>query len=334
MIKLCLSVAMTAILLANPFVAEAKRTFIMGLGDPLEGEMGAFGLRFQQIVKDRSNGELMIDLFPSGQLGDESEMIQNVAANSLDMAVVGVGNAVPFVEKLGVVTLPYIFPNMEAVVKGTTGQAQEILNSYTTKEASFRILGWVYNDYRHISNSKRPIKTIADVKGMKFRVPQNTVFIESYKSWGANPVAISWSETFTALQQGVVDGQCMGIITFQAVKFNEANQKYISYTHYTYHLQPLLISEELYQSLDDNEREILVEAALDAQLYTLAFGYENVARVKAELEAQGVQFDVIEDEDKWAEASKKTVWPEMMGFLGGKDTVNNYLKAAGLPEYK
>ena len=82
------------------------------------------------------------------------------------------------------------------------------------------------------SFSKHPITKIADVADLKFRVPQSAVLLESYRSWGANPVPISWAETFTALQQGVVDGQCYGYITFQAAKFNEV-QKYISEVHYT-----------------------------------------------------------------------------------------------------
>lgn len=329
MLKLSASLLATAMIFLAPMSAEAARTFQVGLGDPLEGEMGAFALRFKDIVEERSKGEIKIDLFPSSQLGDETEMLQNVAAGNLDMTVIGIGNAVPFVNKLGVMTLPYLFENMETVVKGTTGEAMEIINSYATKEGNFRIIGWVYNDYRYISNSKKPITKIEDIKDMKFRVPMNTVFIESYKSWGANPVPISWAETFTSLQQGVVDGQCIGYISFLAVKFNEANQKYISKVHYTYHLQPLIIGEDLFASLDPKTRELLLDAAKDAQTYSLMFEYENGQKAQDDLKAMGIEISELTDEPKWIQAAQEKVWPSMLDFVGGKDLVNNYLKAIG-----
>ena len=113
---------------------------------------------------------------------------------------------------------PYLFANIDEVVAGTNGAPAELLNKYATK-AGFRILTWTYTDFRYISNSKRPITKMADMQGLKFRVPQSAVLIAAYKAFGGSPTPISWAETFTALQQGVVDGQCYGYIGFKAMKF-------------------------------------------------------------------------------------------------------------------
>ena len=95
---------------------------------------------------------------------------------------------------------------MYDVVRATTGPAHDLLNGYAIREGGFRILGWTYTDYRYISNSRKPIKNLNDIKGLKFRVPQSAILLACYKAWGANPVPISWAETFTALQQGLVTG--------------------------------------------------------------------------------------------------------------------------------
>ena len=199
MLKSLLAAVVTLALLTCPFPARAYEKTILkvGMGDPIDSEMGAIGTRFKEVVEARSEGKVEVQLFPSGQLGDETEMIQNVRAGNLDIAVVGIANTVPFVKKLGILTMPYLFDDMYDVVRATTGPAHDLLNGYAIREGGFRILGWTYTDYRYISNSRKPIKNLNDIKGLKFRVPQSAILLACYKAWGANPVPISWAETFT-----------------------------------------------------------------------------------------------------------------------------------------
>ena len=319
-------VAMMAVSTAS--YAQAKTILRVGMGDPIDSEMGAIATRFKEIVEGRTNGDVEVQIFPSGQLGDETEMIQNVRRGNLDIAVVGIANTVPFVKKLGILTLPYLFENMYDVVRGATGPAHDMLNEFAVKEGGFRILGWTYTDYRYLSNSKRPIKKLADIKDMKFRVPQSAVILETYRSWGANPVPISWSETFTALQQGVVDGQCYGYITFQAAKFNEV-QKYITEVHYTYQLQPMMVSERIFKKMTPEMQALIVDAGQDAQEYCLAFQLVDAGRAKAELIASGIQIDTLEDEAEWKRLAIETVWPKMTDFVGGQALLDKYLGFIG-----
>ncbi len=320
-----LSVAM---LTASAVSADAKTILRLGQGDPLDSEMGAVSSRFKEIIEARSKGKIEVQIFPSGQLGSEVEMLQNVRSGNLDFAIVGIANTVPFVNKMGVMTLPYLYEDIYDVVRGTTGPAHELINSYARKEGGFEVLAWTYTDYRYISNSKRPIKKLADIKGLKFRVPQSAVLLETYRSWGANPVPISWPETFTALQQGVVDGQCFGYITFLAFKFNEV-QKYITEVHYTYQVQPLVASMRAMKRMSKEDQTMVVQAGREAQEYCLAFVLTESNIAKQKLIKSGIKIDTLQDEAKWKDVAVKKVWPQMIDFLGGQKAVDEYLKAMG-----
>lgn len=308
-------------------------TLNVAAGDPEDSEMGVVGSTFKKFIEEKTNGEVKVEVFYNASLGDETECLRNVQKGTLPIAIAGIANIVPFQSKLGILTLPYLFSNLDEVVTGTNGIPAEILNKYAI-EAGFRVLTWTYTDFRYISNSKRPIETIEDMKGLKFRVPQSAVLIAAYKAFGGSPTPISWAETFTALQQGVVDGQCYGYIGFRANKFIEANQKYLSEVHYTYQLQPMIMSERVFRTLDPKLQELIIEGGKIAQQAVLDYQIKEAQAAKDEIIAQGVVVSQLKDEEKWKQAAFEKVWPEMMGFVGGRDAVNTYLKACGKPELK
>ncbi|WP_165078516.1 MULTISPECIES: TRAP transporter substrate-binding protein [unclassified Desulfovibrio] len=324
--KLC--VLTLAFLFALTVSAQAAVNYKVAVGDPEDSEQGVAALAFKAYVEKETKGEVQIDLFFAGALGDESEAFRNVQKGTLPFAVGGIANLVPFEKKLGLLTLPYLFENLDEVVKGTNGKPAELLNSYATK-AGFRILCWTYTDFRYISNSKHPIKKLDDIKDLKFRVPQSAVLIAAYKAFGGSPTPISWAETFTALQQGVVDGQCYGYIGFKAMKFNEANQKYLTEVHYTYQLQPLVMSERVYKKTKPELQKIFVDGGMFAQEAVLKYQKEYAQAAKDALIAGGLVVDMLEDEEAWKKAAYDKVWPEMADFVGGKDAINEYLKAMG-----
>jgi tripartite ATP-independent transporter DctP family solute receptor len=305
----------------------------MALGDPKDSEMGVVGETFKKYVEEKSGGAIEVQTFYSGALGDETETIHNVRRGTLDLTCVGIANTVPFVKELGMLTLPYMFSNLDEVVAATNGESAKILADYALK-GGFRPLTWTYTDFRYISNAKRPITKMADIQGLKFRVPQSAVLLASYKSWGASPVPISWSETFTALQQGVVDGQCYGYIGFRAMKFNEANQKYVTEIHYTYQLQPLIMSERVYKKMTPEQQQLMVEAGKAAQDAVLKYQVDESSKAKEDLVKIGLVVSQLENEEDWKKAAVEKVWPEMADFVGGKDAINTFLKSFGKPEWK
>ena len=322
-----------ALILALTPAVHAAQVLKMALGDPEDSEMGVVGNTFKKYVEEKSNGKLEVQLFFSGALGDETETIHNVRAGTLEMSCAGIANMVPFVKKLGVLTLPFLFENLDDVVKATNGPAHELLNSYAVKEGGFRMLTWTYTDFRYISNAKHPITKMSDMRGLKFRVPQSAVLVSAYKAFGGSPVPISWAETFTALQQGVVDGQCYGYIGFRANKFQEANQKYITEVHYTYQLQPLIISERVYRKLSSELQKIVVDAGKAAQDAVLAYQIAEADRAKQDILKSGVVITALEDEDVWKTTARSQVWPKMAEFVGGKDAINDFLTSFGKPAW-
>ena len=311
--KKMLPLVLAALLLWTvPASAAPETTLKVAVGDPEDSEMGVVGHAFKKYVEEKTGGKVEVQCFYGGSLGDESEAFRNVQKGTLPLAMGGIANL---------------------VVAGTNGAPAELLNKYATK-AGFRILTWTYTDFRYISNSKRPITKMADMQGLKFRVPQSAVLIAAYKAFGGSPTPISWAETFTALQQGVVDGQCYGYIGFKAMKFNEANQKYLTEVHYTYQLQPLVISERVFKKMTPEMQKVIVDAGKYAQDAVLKFQLENAEAAKKELIAGGLVVSQLEDEDLWKKAAIEKVWPEMADFVGGKDAINEYLKACGKDAWK
>lgn len=312
--------------------ANAAETYRVAVGDPENSEQGVAAKAFKEYVEKNSNGNVQIQLFFNGSLGDESECLRNVQKGAMPFAVAGIANMTPFQKKLGILSLPYLFDNVDEVVAGTTGAAAELLNSYAI-EKGFRVLTWTYTDFRYISNSKHPIKNINDIKDLKFRVPQSPVLIAAYKAFGGSPTPISWAETFTALQQGVVDGQCYGYIGFEAMKFLEAHQKYLTEVHYTYQLQPLVMSERVYKKMKPDMQKLMVDAGKYAQETVLNYVKTDGDKAKANLIKAGLVVDVLEDEPVWKQAAFEKVWPDMADEVGGKAAINEYLKACGKPAW-
>ncbi len=322
-------------LLSTPAAAAAPQmTLKIAMGDPESSEMGVVGNAFKDYVERATNGTVRVACIYGGTPGDdESERFRNVQKGKLDMALGGVANIVPLEKKLGILTLPYLFANLNEVVAGTNGAPAELLNSYAG-QAGFRVLAWTYAGFRFLSNDKHPVTHLGDIKGLKIRVPQSAVLVSTYKAFGAVPSLIPWSMTFNALQSGDVDGQCYGYIGFRAMKFHEANQKFISEVHYTYNLQPLVIGTRVFEKLTPELQQILIDAGRYAQEKSLTFQIEQTEAAKRELLASGIKISQLEDEDAWKNIAVEKVWPEMAEFVGGRDAINDYLKACGKPAWK
>ena len=334
--KTLFSLMLSALFLwaASPASAAPATKLTIAMGDPESSEMGIVGNAFKKYVEEKTDGAIEVQCIYGASLGDdEGERFRRVQKGTLDMALGGVANLVPLEKKLGLLTLPYLFVNLNDVIAGTNGAPADLLNIYAS-EAGLRVLTWTYTGFRYISNSQHPIKNLTDMKGLKMRVPQSAVMIATYKAFGAIPSLIPWTSTFQALQSGEVDGQCYGYIGFQAMKFNEANQKYLTEVHYTYQLQPLVISERVYRKMTPEMQKLVVEAGHYAQEAVLKFQKEESDAAKKALIAGGLQVSQLEDEDMWKKAAMEKVWPEMAEFVGGKEAINAYLKACGKPAWQ
>jgi len=245
------------LIFTSSLMAQAKE-WKMALGDAAGGTQWEVGTQFAKLLKKHSKGEVTVALFPNGQLGSEQETVQNCRLGTLDLSVIAINNVTPFSPKVGILTLPYMILSLEEAVTLTQGPLGQKLTEDTIKAAGVRILGWAYSGFRVLTNSKRPVKTVKDLKGLVIRVPKNAIMIDTYKSWGINPTPMAWDETFTALQQKVVDGQDNPYITNYVMKFYEV-QKYVTNIRYLFSLEPLIISEALFQKQRSYCQELCME---------------------------------------------------------------------------
>jgi tripartite ATP-independent transporter DctP family solute receptor len=324
----CLTIFLAfGLVVTTTYQAQAKTEWKMALGDASGGTQWALGERFAKLVSAYTKGEITLALFPNGQLGSEQETVQNCRLGTLDFSVAAINNITPFSPTVGLFTLPYLIQSVDEAVTLTQGPIGEELVQNTIKSAGVRILGWSYSGFRRLSNSKRPVTQPADLKGLTIRVPKNAIMIDSYKAWGVSPTPMAWDEVFTALQQKVLDGQDTPLITQYVMKFYEV-QKYITKIRYVFLLEPLVISEQLFQRQSPEIQQILLRAGKEAQEFCRQFLILFEDSIENELKAKGLEImDPADGEKEWIEKATQTVWPKFYKSIGGKEKVEAALKA-------
>jgi len=311
-----------------PMSASAEKTLKIGLGDPIDSDQGVLALRFKEIIEKTSGGNYKVDIFPAGQLGDEQKMVKDSRRGSIDGAVVAVNNITPFAKSVGILTLPYLMQNFDDAVNATTGALGEKWRETLIKEAGVHVLGWAYSNFRVLTNSKKPVTTLADLKGLKIRVPKNAIMIATWKALGAEPIPMAWPETFTAMQQKVVDGQDNPHIVNLTMKFYEV-QDYTSECHYLFSLQPLVVGEKFFQALSAKDQAMFIRAGIEAQQASLLFNVTKSEAAKQNMIDKGVEYFEITDEDQWSKIAMDAVWPQFYDTVGGKAEVDKVVKALG-----
>lgn len=321
------ALAVTA-LLALP--AQATE-FKIAVGDGACGTQEALGLAFVKALEEKTGGAHTAKLFLNGQLGDEQDTVNNAAMGTLDFSILAINNITPFSPSVGTLTLPYVILSLEDAEKITQGPIGQQLIDKTVEDSGVRIVGWAYSGFRVLTNSKKPVTTVADLQGLVVRVPKNEIMIETYKAWGINPTPMAWSETFAALQQKVVDGQDNPYMTIYAMKFDEV-QKYVTNIRYIFSIEPLIVSEQLFQSLSPEEQQQVLDAGKEATSASAAFLRAEEAKIKDELTKRGMEIsDPADGEKEFIDRATSQVWPKFMDQIGGKEELNKVLAELGRP---
>lgn len=319
--------AAASLVLAAP--AALADTFKMAIGDAAGGTQWELGTSFAKAFSEKTGGKHKVDLFPNGQLGDEQDTVNNASMGLLDFSILAINNVTPFSPSVGVLTLPYVIQSAEDAKKLTQGEIGKELTENTIRDAGVRIVGWAYSGFRVLTNSKRPVQSLDDLKGLVIRVPKNEIMIATYQAWGINPTPMSWAETFTALQQRVVDGQDNPYITVAAMKFNEV-QKYVTNIRYIFSLEPLIVSEQVFQAQKPDVQKAILEAGREASEHSYKYLLETEQKIRAELTAKGMEIsDPANGEKEWIEKATTTVWPKFYKSIGGKDKLDAALKSLG-----
>ncbi|MDS9469057.1 TRAP transporter substrate-binding protein [Paracoccus sp. MBLB3053] len=318
--------AATVLALSLPAHAAEYR---IAVGDGAGGTQEALGKAFVAALEEKSGGNMTGKLFLNGQLGDEQDTVTAAATGTLDFSILAINNITPFSPSVGTMTLPYVILSLEDAEKLTQGDIGQQMIDQTIEDAGVRIIGWAYSGFRVLTNSKKPVSTVADLKDLVVRVPKNEIMIETYKSWGINPTPMAWGETFAALQQKVVDGQDNPYMTIYAMKFDEV-QKHITNLRYIFSIEPLIVSESLFQSLSPEEQQQVLDAGKEATAFSAEFLRGEEAKIRDELVARGMDItEPAEGEKEFIELATNAVWPKFYDQIGGKDVLNNVLTSLG-----
>jgi tripartite ATP-independent transporter DctP family solute receptor len=315
-----------ALALAVPAAATEYR---VAVGDGAGGTQEALGLAFIAALEEQSGGEMTGKLFLNGQLGDEQDTVTAAATGTLDFSILAINNITPFSPSVGTLTLPYVILSQDDAEAITQGEVGQQMIDQTIEDAGVRIIGWGYSGFRVLTNSKKPVSTVEDLQGLVVRVPKNEIMIETYKSWGINPTPMAWGETFAALQQKVVDGQDNPYMTNYAMKFDEV-QKYITDLHYIFSIEPLIVSEALFESMSEEEQQQVLAAGKAATQASAEFLRTEEAKIREELVNRGMEItQPANDEQEFIELATSAVWPKFYDQIGGKEVLDNVLTSLG-----
>ena len=286
-----LSLVLMLGLIFTPALAVAASTVIkfahVDPEDVFHSKKGAAARAFKDIVEAETAGEITVNLFPAGQLGGEREIIESTKLGTIQMCMVSGAIAGQFKPAM-VLDIPYLFssaPVAWAVLDGSFGKE---LSEAILKTTGMRNLAYGETGFRNFTNSKRTIKSPADMAGLKFRVMETPLYITMVKSLGASPTPIAWPEVYTSLQQGVVDGQENPVGVIYNNKFYEV-RKYLILHGHAYGADFMLINDTFFSKLSAEHQKILKTAAIVAGNCGRSIQQLNSAMGVSELKKEGME---------------------------------------------
>jgi len=272
--------------------APEKGPIVLKLGHGIQDSHPAHlaALQFAKEVKEKSDGQIEVQIYPNRQLGEEREMVEGLQLGTVDFVITSTGPLVSFVPEIGVVDLPFLFTSSAHAYKVLDGDiGQGILAKFDSK--GIIGLSFMENGWRSISSNKK-IETPADLKGLKIRTMENQVHMAAFKALGASPVPMVWGEVYTSLQQGVIDGQENPPVILATNALWEV-QKYYALTKHFYTPQMFLMSKSSAAKLSSTQMAIIKEAAKNATDFDRAKMAELDAQYIATLKSNGMDvYDV------------------------------------------
>lgn len=278
-----------------PGLAAKPVTLRLGHSEPTTNPRHATSLFFAKRVEELTKGEVKVEVFPGGALGSHQACQQQVSTGVLDFYITTAGLVSVFdptrIQEL--IELPYLFD--------TYSQAYAFMDTpYVTKfyeplkAKGIRYLSTWDNGFRHMTNNSRAILTPQDMKGLKIRVQQSEMAIEILQALGASAVPMSYAELYTAMQQGVVDGQENPFANIYASKFYEV-QKYMSVTKHQYSTLPIIISEMTWQRLTADQQKAIQKAASEGAPFYRKLIVANENKERAAMEKAGMKINDVPD---------------------------------------
>lgn len=242
-----------------------EQTFRWTTQNPATHPIAQGGQKFADLVAQKSGGKMQVKLFPGGVLGGDVQVLSAVQGGTIDMTSMNSGILQGQVKEFAIVDFPFLFNDAkeaDAVMDGPIGK----LLADKLPEKGLVSLAYYDLGFRNVTNSRRPIKTADDIAGLKIRVIQSPIYIDTFTALGANAVPMPFPEVYTALEQKTIDGQENPYTVIEANKLNEV-QKNLAATRHIYNPQSFLVSKKTWDRLNKEEQDIVMAAAKESALY-------------------------------------------------------------------
>jgi TRAP-type transport system periplasmic protein len=318
---LALSAGTALLPLAAP--AQAPTTLNMNISVAQNSHYGVAVEAFAREVETRTGGRYRVQNFYSGALGAERESVEGVQLGTIDLTLTSTGPIPNFVPEVAILDIPFLFRDYaqaRAVLDGPIGQ--DMLKRFPPK--GIVALAWAENGFRHMTNSKRPVNVPEDLKGLKMRTMENPIHIQAYKQFGILPTPMAFTEVYTALQQGTVDGQENPLSVITSAKLDQV-QKNLTLTGHVYSPSLILMNKAQWDKLSDADKQAFLDAAKEAVKANRARVDNDEKMAVAELRAKGMAVVEVVDKGKF-QAVLAPVYADFGKRFGQEniDRIQNY----------
>ncbi|CDZ47259.1 TRAP transporter substrate-binding protein [Neorhizobium galegae] len=288
MMKLALGIALPVMLFAGTASAEVRAHTLKFAAANNKGHPQVTGMeKFAEIVKAKSGGKIDVKLFPGGVLGGDVQTVSALQGGVVEMLVLNAGILSSNVKAFGAVDLPFLFNSGEEADKVMDGAFGKSLSEKLPATGLVGLAYWELG-FRNLTNNRRAVTKLEDIKGLKIRTLQSPIPIELFNSLGANAVPLPYTELYTALETGTVDGQENPFANIINAKFYEV-QKYLTVTRHQYNPQIVLVSKKFWDGLNEEEKAILQSAATEARDFQRKVSREADAKALDEIKKTGMQ---------------------------------------------
>ncbi len=278
----------TAALMSSTAMAQVKeRTLRFAFQNIADTPQGRGAAKFAELMKEKSGGKFNVRTFAGGQLGGDLPTVASLQGGTIDFTVLNAGLLIGLNKEFAVLDLPFLFNSPEEADKIVDGPIGTKLLKLV-EDKGLMGLGYWELGFRNVTNSRRPITKIEDFSGIKIRVLQSALFIETFAALGANPVPLPFPELYAGLEQRVVDGQENPYPTILGAKLNEV-QKFLSNTRHIYNAQSFLISKKTFDDMSAEERKIVQDAANEARDFQRKNSRESMDAALDTLKKGGMQ---------------------------------------------
>lgn len=259
--------------------------------------------KFEELVEERSGGDIDVSIYPNASLGVERTLLEGMQIGTIDMGVISNGPASNFVKPLAAIEMPFLFDSAKEAHKVLDGEVGSKLLGLL---ANVNLKGLAYTErgFRALTNSRGPVNEPSDIEGLTIRVVENEVYADTFETWGANGVLMSWPEALTALQQGAIDGQETPVNVSYAFNLNEV-QDHLTLTRHIYAPAIFIMGMSSWNKLNDDQQDIVISSAKDAGEFARSENSRLEKVQVSELEEKGME--VVRNPDR--EAFKASVAP-------------------------